>query len=171
MTTILANELLAKKLSYPIHIGITEAGLSDSAIIKSSVGIGALLAQGIGNTLRVSLTDTSLKEVRVGYEILKALNLRKKGVEIISCPTCGRCNINVKKIAEEISKKTKKIKEPLTIAVMGCEVNGPGEAKESDIGIAGGRNCAILFKKGKIVKRLKEKKIVSILMKEIKRII
>lgn len=168
MTTILANKLLSQKLPYPIHIGITEAGFGPEAIIKSSVGIGALLAQGIGNTLRVSLTDTSAKEVQVGYEILKALNLRKKGVEIISCPTCGRCKIDVKKIAEEVKKKTLKIKKPLTIAVMGCEVNGPGEAKEADIGIAGGAGCAILFKKGKITKKIKEPEIVKALIKEIR---
>lgn len=169
MTTILANELLAEKLSYPIHIGITEAGLAPEAIIKSSIGIGALLAQGIGNTLRVSLTDTSSKEVEVGYEILKALNLRKKGVEIISCPTCGRSKIDVKKIAEEIRKRTVKLQEPITIAVMGCEVNGPGEAKEADIGIAGGLGCGVLFKKGKIIKKIKEKEIVTVLMREIKK--
>ncbi len=169
LTTILTNELLSEKLPYPIHIGITEAGLAPEAIIKSSVGLGALLAQGIGDTLRVSLTDTSSKEVEVGYEILKALNLRKKGVEIISCPTCGRCKINVKKIAEEIKKRTLKFKEPFTIAVMGCEVNGPGEAKEADIGIAGGLGCGVLFKKGKILKRVKEKEIVNVLMKELKK--
>jgi (E)-4-hydroxy-3-methylbut-2-enyl-diphosphate synthase len=167
MTTISANELLAKKLPYPIHIGITEAGLAPEAIIKSSIGIGALLAQGIGDTIRVSLTDTSAKEVQVGYEILKALNLRKKGVEIISCPTCGRCKINVKKIAEKVKKKTSKIKEPITIAVMGCEVNGPGEAKEADIGIAGGLGCGVLFKKGKILKKVSEEEIVKVLMREI----
>lgn len=170
-TTIITNQLLAKKLPYPIHIGITEAGLAPEAIIKSSIGIGALLAQGIGNTLRVSLTDTSAKEVQVGYEILKALNLRKKGVEIISCPTCGRCKINVKKIAEEIRKRTLKFKEPITIAIMGCEVNGPGEAKEADIGIAGGAGCGVLFKKGKILKKVKEKEIISTLMIEINNII
>ena len=168
-TTILTNELLAEKLPYPIHIGITEAGLLPEAIIKSSVGLGILLAQGIGDTLRVSLTDTSSKEVEVGYEILRALNLRKKGIEIISCPTCGRCKINVKKIAEEIRKRTLKFKEPITIAVMGCEVNGPGEAKEADIGIAGGLGCGVLFKKGKILKRIKEKEIVSVLMRELKK--
>jgi len=168
MTTIWANQLLSKKLPYPIHIGITEAGLPPEAIIKSSIGIGILLAQGIGNTLRVSLTDKSSKEVEVGYSILQALNLRQRGVEIISCPTCGRCKIDVKKMAEEVKKKTLKIKEPLTIAVMGCEVNGPGEAKEADIGIAGGASCAILFKKGKILKRIKEKEIVQVLMKEIR---
>jgi len=171
MTTILANELLAKKLSYPIHIGITEAGLAPEAVIKTSVGLGALLSRGVGNTLRVSLTDTSAKEVEVGYEILKALNLRKRGIEIISCPTCGRCKINVKKIAEEIKKRTLNINKPTTIAVMGCEVNGPGEAKEADIGIAGGRNCAILFKKGKIIRKIREKEIVSALMREIKNLI
>jgi (E)-4-hydroxy-3-methylbut-2-enyl-diphosphate synthase len=194
-TTIWANELLSKKLPYPVHIGITEAGLSSEAIIKSSVGLGTLLAQGIGDTLRISLTGKSSKEVEVGYEILKALNLRRKGVEIISCPTCGRCKINVKKIAEEVRKKTLKIKEPLIIAVMGCEVNGPGEAKEADIGIAGGKNCAILFKKGKIIRKVKlphskgyvnkekaepctlcgawvkEERIVNILIKEIKNLI
>ncbi|MBU1048162.1 MAG: flavodoxin-dependent (E)-4-hydroxy-3-methylbut-2-enyl-diphosphate synthase, partial [Candidatus Omnitrophica bacterium] len=168
-TTIMTNQLLAKKLPYPIHIGITEAGLAPEAIIKSSIGIGALLAQGIGDTLRVSLTDTSAKEVQVGYEILKALNLRKKGVEIISCPTCGRCRINIKKIAEEIKKRTLKFKEPITIAVMGCEVNGPGEAKEADIGIAGGLGCGVLFKKGKILKKVKEKDIVKVLMREIEK--
>ncbi len=169
--TIITNELLAKKLSYPIHIGITEAGIGEAAIIKSSVGLGTLLSKGIGDTIRVSLTDTSSKEVEVGYEILKALNLRKKGVEMISCPTCGRCKINVKKIAEEIKKRTLKIKEPITIAVMGCEVNGPGEAKEADIGIAGGLGCGILFKKGKLLKKVKEKDIVASLMKEIKKIL
>ena len=168
-TTILTNKLLAEKLPYPIHIGITEAGLAPEAIIKSSVGLGALLAEGIGNTLRVSLTDTSSKEVEVGYEILRALNLRKKGVGIISCPTCGRCKINVKKIAEEIRKKTLKIKNPIQIAVMGCEVNGPGEAKEADIGIAGGSKCGVLFKKGKILRKVKEEEIVKVLMREVEK--
>ena len=171
LTTIWANELLSKKLSYPIHIGITEAGLPPEAIIKSSIGLGALLAQGIGNTLRVSLTGESSKEVEVGYAILKALNLRQRGVEIISCPTCGRCKIDVEKIAEEIRKRTLKIKEPITIAVMGCEVNGPGEAKEADIGIAGGLGCGVLFKKGKIIKKVSEERIVSALMIELKRVI
>lgn len=170
-TTILANELLSQKLPYPVHIGITEAGLISQAIIKSSVGIGALLAQGIGDTLRVSLTDKSSKEVEVGYAILKALNLRGQGAEIISCPTCGRCKIDVEKIAEGIRKRTSKIKNPITIAVMGCEVNGPGEAKEADIGIAGGCKCGVLFKKGKILKKVKEKEIVDVLIEEIKNII
>lgn len=145
---------------YPLHLGVTEAGTAFQGSIKSAIGIGALLVDGIGDTIRVSLTENPVEEIRVAKEILKVLGYRKEGVEIISCPTCGRTEIDLislaKKVEEEFSKETKKIK----IAVMGCVVNGPGEAKEADFGIAGGKGFGLLFKKGKIVKKVPEKELL-----------
>lgn len=168
-TTIWANEELVKKVSYPVHIGITEAGIPPEGIVKSSVGLGVLLAEGIGDTLRVSLTDKSYEEVKVGYSILKALNLRTRGVEIISCPTCGRCRLDVQNIVREVEKRTRGLKDSIKIAVMGCEVNGPGEAKDADIGIAGGVGCGLLFKKGKVLKKVREEEVVNELLKELEK--
>jgi (E)-4-hydroxy-3-methylbut-2-enyl-diphosphate synthase len=149
--TIKAYRTIAGKTPYPLHVGITEAGIPEIGTVKSAVGIGALLAEGIGDTIRVSLTAEPEEEVRVAHEILRALGLYKHGVEVISCPTCGRKNGPVEKIAREIYLKTRRIQKPLKIAVMGCEVNGPGEAKEADLGIALGKTQALIFKKGKII--------------------
>jgi (E)-4-hydroxy-3-methylbut-2-enyl-diphosphate synthase len=167
LTTIKAYELFSSKSDYPLHIGITEAGTKFAGTIKSSIGIGSMLLNGIGDTIRVSLTDTPIEEVFVGKEILTSLGL-KKGRIIISCPTCGRTQIDLISIAKKIEEATKNIDKPIKIAVMGCIVNGPGEAKEADIGIAGGDKKAILFKKGKIIRTIPEDKIVEELLKEIR---
>jgi len=169
MDTINANILFAQQYSYPLHIGITEAGPYFSGVIKSSVGIGILLYLGLGNTIRVSITDDPVKEVKVGYEILKSLNLRKRGPQIISCPTCARCQVNLKKIVEDIEERTKNLKKSITIAVMGCVVNGPGEAREADIGIAYHKNIAVIFKNGEVVGKFSEKEIIDILFLEIEK--
>jgi len=167
LRTVEAYRLFANKSDYPLHLGVTEAGKGSAAIVKSSIGIGLLLSQGIGDTLRVSLTGDPVEEVRVGYGILRALDIRKRGVEIVSCPTCGRCEIDLAPLVDKVQRSVKKISSPLTVAMMGCVVNGPGEAKEADIGIAGGKGVGVLFKKGKVVRKLKEKDFVSVLLKEI----
>ncbi len=166
-----AYRLISPKIIYPLHIGVTEAGTIKGGTIKSAVGIGALLAEGIGDTIRVSLTGDPVQEVHVGFAILNSLDLRKKGIEIISCPTCGRCQINLATLAEKIEAEFAFVEKPLKIAVMGCVVNGPGEAKEADIGIAGGKGQGILFKKGKIVATLPEEKLEDVLFTEIKKMI
>ncbi|HBO84786.1 MAG: 4-hydroxy-3-methylbut-2-en-1-yl diphosphate synthase [Deltaproteobacteria bacterium GWC2_42_11] len=168
--TIEAYRLLAKKVDYPFHIGITEAGTIFSGSIKSAVGLGILLSEGLGDTLRVSLTGDPVEEVRVGWEILKSLKLRERGVNIISCPTCGRIKIDAIKLATEIEKRLSHITKPINVAVMGCVVNGPGEAIESDIGIAGGDGAGMLYIKGKAVKKVKEDKIIETVIKEVERI-
>jgi (E)-4-hydroxy-3-methylbut-2-enyl-diphosphate synthase len=165
--TVEAYRLFSKKSDYPLHLGVTEAGKGSGAIVKSSIGIGLLLREGIGDTIRVSLTGDPVEEVRVGYDILRSLNIRKRGVEIISCPTCGRCEIDLVRLVEKVERGVEKIFVPLTAAIMGCVVNGPGEAKEADIGIAGGKGTGVLFKKGKIVKKVEEGGFVSVLLKEI----
>jgi (E)-4-hydroxy-3-methylbut-2-enyl-diphosphate synthase len=165
--TLEAYRLFSMKSEYPVHVGITEAGRGMGAIVKSSIGIGFLLAEGIGDTLRVSLTGDPVEEVRVGYEILRALRIRKKGVEIISCPTCGRCEVDISQIVSRVEKGIQRVTTPLTVAVMGCVVNGPGEAKEADVGIAGGKGSGVLFRKGKIVAKVKEKDFVKVLLDEI----
>jgi len=162
-----AYRQLSAKTDFPLHVGITEAGGLFSGIVKSAVGIGMLLSEGIGDTLRVSLTRDPTEEVRVGFEILKALGIRQRGVEIISCPTCGRCNINLFEIAETIEKKLLTKTKPIKIAIMGCVVNGPGEAKEADVGIAGGDGTGILFKKGQVVKKFPQEQLVSELLKAV----
>ncbi len=166
LDTVQAYRLIRKKVNYPLHLGITAAGPSFSGSIKSSIGLGILLAEGIGDTIRVSLTGSPLQEVRVAYEILKALKLRTRGPLIISCPTCGRCNINILPIVNTLERELASLSQHLTIAVMGCAVNGPGEAREADLGVACGKGGGVLFKRGKIVKRLKEKELVSALIKE-----
>jgi (E)-4-hydroxy-3-methylbut-2-enyl-diphosphate synthase len=153
---------------YPLHIGISEAGPPSTGIIKSSVGLGILLSEGIGDTIRVSLTASPEEEVRVAYAILGALGLRRKGVNIISCPTCGRCNINLRGLVARVEKRVKNLGKPMTVAVMGCVVNGPGEAREADVGIAGTKGRGILFKKGKIIKKLNEEELLDALLEEIK---
>ncbi|HDZ62281.1 MAG TPA: flavodoxin-dependent (E)-4-hydroxy-3-methylbut-2-enyl-diphosphate synthase, partial [Nitrospirae bacterium] len=147
--TVEAYRLFSKKFRYPLHLGISEAGPAFSGTIKSSVGLGILLSEGIGDTIRVSLTADPAEEVKVAFEILKSLRLRQKGPEIISCPTCGRCELNIRGLVEKVEKKLAKIENPIKVAVMGCVVNGPGEAREADVGIAGGKGIGILFKHGK----------------------
>jgi (E)-4-hydroxy-3-methylbut-2-enyl-diphosphate synthase len=165
--TITAYKLLSSKVNYPLHVGITESGIPKTGTIKSAVGIGSLLSQGIGDTIRVSLTGSPVEEVRVGLEILKSLDLYSKGVTIVSCPTCGRLSFNLEKVVNEIEEKTRHIEVPLKIAVMGCAVNGPGEAAEADLGLAGGIGEALLFRKGEIIKKVKEADMVRELLKEI----
>ena len=165
--TIEAYRLFSERYDYPLHIGISEAGPPSSGIIKSSVGLGILLSEGIGDTIRVSLTAEPEEEVRVAYAILSSLGLRRRGANIISCPTCGRCKIDLRKLVRKVETRVKGIDKPVTIAVMGCVVNGPGEAREADFGIAGGKGRGILFRKGKIVKKVKEEDLLDVLLKEI----
>lgn len=163
-----AYELISPKISYPLHLGVTEAGTSFSGTIKSSIGIGSLLLKGIGDTIRVSLTADPVEEIAVAKEILKVLEIRKDGAEIISCPTCGRTEIDLIGLAHAVEKEFKSYKNNIKIAVMGCIVNGPGEAKEADYGIAGGKGYGVLFKKGQIVKKVEEKDILNELKQLIK---
>ncbi len=165
--TLEAYRLLSSKTDLPLHVGVTEAGALFPGIVKSSLGIGMLLAEGIGDTIRVSLTRDPVEEVRVGFEILKALNIRRRGPEIVSCPTCGRCKIGLFDIVEQVDKALLTSTLDTKIAIMGCIVNGPGEAKEADIGIAGGDGKGILFKNGKVVKKIPEEKLVEVLLEEI----
>jgi len=162
---------LSERVDYPLHIGITEAGTTFSGTIKSAVGLGILLASGIGDTLRVSLTGDPVDEVRVGYEILKALKLRSHGVNFVSCPTCGRCQINLVGVAEEVEERLKAIDRPLTVAVMGCVVNGPGEAREADVGIAGGKGEGLLFRRGEILRKVPENELADALMAEVEKLV
>jgi (E)-4-hydroxy-3-methylbut-2-enyl-diphosphate synthase len=171
VTTVAAYRLFAQKSDYPLHIGISEAGTLFSGTIKSSVGLGILLAEGIGDTMRVSLTADPVEEVRVAYEILKSLKIRQRGVNIISCPTCGRTEIDIIGLAQEVEKRLAHVKEPVTVAVMGCVVNGPGEAREADVGIAGGKGIGLLFKHGEILKKFGEKELADVLVKEVENII
>lgn len=168
--TIKAYALMADATDYPLHLGITEAGTVKSGVIKSAVGIGALLAQGIGDTIRVSLTGDPVEEVRVANEILKSLHLREYGPTLVSCPTCGRCNIDLVTLADQVESKLASIKKPISVAVMGCVVNGPGEAKEADIGIAGGNGQGIIFRKGEIIKTVPEEDLLTTLLSEINKI-
>ena len=154
----------------PLHIGVTEAGTLMQGTIKSSVGIGALLAQGIGDTMRVSLTDDPVEEIRAAYSIQKVLGMRKEGATLVSCPTCGRTRIDLIPIANEVEKRIQNIKKPIKVAVMGCAVNGPGEAREADIGIAGGDGVGIIFSHGEILRKVPQDKIVEELMKEIEKL-
>lgn len=165
--TILANKMIAEKIPYPLHLGVTATGPSPGGIIKSAIGIGALLSEGIGDTIRVSLTADPVEEVKVAYQILKYLGLVDFGPILISCPTCGRKRGDVYSIVTQISKEVDKITSPLKIAVMGCEVNGPGEAAEADIGVACTRGGGILFKKGRLLNKISKKEIVPTLIKEL----
>lgn len=171
MKTVEAYRLLSAVVDYPLHIGITEAGTIFSGTIKSSVGLGILLASGIGDTMRVSLTGEPVDEVRVGFEILKALGLRQRGINFVSCPTCGRCQINLIHVAEEVEKRLRAIDAPLTVAVMGCVVNGPGEAREADAGIAGGKGEGLLFRHGEIVRKVPENEMVEALVAEVEKLV
>ncbi|MEI9477305.1 MAG: flavodoxin-dependent (E)-4-hydroxy-3-methylbut-2-enyl-diphosphate synthase [Deltaproteobacteria bacterium] len=168
--TLEAYRLFSRRSDYPLHVGVTEAGRGMGAIVKSSIGIGFLLSEGIGDTLRVSLTGDPVEEVHAGYEILRALRIRQKGVEIISCPTCGRCEINILQIVKKVEKGIQQITTPLTVAIMGCVVNGPGEAKEADVGIAGGKGAGVLFRKGKVVAKVKERDFVKALLSEVNQV-
>jgi len=170
INTIEAYKLFSKKSRYPLHLGVTAAGAVSSGIVKSSIGIGVLLLNGIGDTIRVSLTGDPVEEVVAAKNILQALELRSFGPDIISCPTCGRCQVDLQKIVAEIQERVSgKSKIPdIKIAIMGCEVNGPGEAKEADIGIACGKGTGVIFKKGKIIKRVKEKEIAKCLLNMLK---
>lgn len=169
--TLAAYRLLASQCDYPLHVGITEAGTVNSGIIKSAVGIGALLAEGIGDTIRVSLTGDPVNEVKAGFEILKALGLRTYGPTLISCPTCGRTSIDLEKLAVIVEARLADIKEPISVAVMGCIVNGPGEAREADVGIAGGKGEGLVFRKGQVIKKVPEDSLVNELFDEIDKIL
>ncbi len=165
--TLEAYQLMSEKVDYPLHLGITEAGTARTGMIKSAVGIGALLAQGIGDTFRISLTGDPVVEVKVANEILKSLGMREYGPTLISCPTCGRTCIDLAGIAEQVEERLSNIKAPISVAVMGCVVNGPGEAKGADVGIAGGNGVGLVFRKGEIIRKVDEKDLVEELFKEI----
>lgn len=167
--TMEAYRLFSRQSDYPLHLGITEAGIGSSAIVKSAIGIGVLLEEGIGDTLRVSLTADPVEEVRVGYDILRTLKIRHRGIEIISCPTCGRCEVNLLSLVKRVRKELQSLSTPLVVAIMGCVVNGPGEAKEADIGIAGGKGAGVLFRKGQIVRKIKEEDFLTVLVREARR--
>ena len=161
LTSIESYKIFSNQSHYPLHLGITEAGTLICGTVKSSIGIGILLYEGIGDTIRVSLTDDEAQEVIVAWNILKALKIRFRGVNLISCPTCGRCKVDFSYIIKELEPHLNKIKKNITVAVMGCEVNGPGEAKEADIGIACGKGFALIFKKGKVIEKVKESQIIE----------
>lgn len=170
MTTVEAYRLFSRRFDYPLHVGITEAGTLFSGTVKSSVGIGILLAEGIGDTIRVSLTGPPEEEVRVGWEILKSLGIRRRGPELVSCPTCGRVSIDVVGIAGEVERRLADLPVPLKVAVMGCAVNGPGEAREADVGVAGGKGEGLLFVKGRIAGKVKEGEIAAELVRIARRL-
>jgi (E)-4-hydroxy-3-methylbut-2-enyl-diphosphate synthase len=167
--TVTAYRLLARKVDYPFHAGITEAGSLLSGTVKSAVGLGLLLSEGLADTVRVSLTAPPEEEVRVAYQILESLGLRSRGINFVSCPTCGRAEVDVMKIVPEIEKRLSTVKVPLKVAVMGCMVNGPGEAREADIGVACGRDAGVLFKKGRLVRRIEERRIVAEIVREVEK--
>ncbi len=164
--TVEAYRLLAARVDYPLHVGITEAGTTWSGTIKSAVGLGVLLYEGIGDTLRVSLTGDPVEEVKVGWEILKSLELRSRGPVFVSCPTCGRCQIDLIPVAEEVERRLRDLPLKLTVAVMGCVVNGPGEAREADVGIAGGKGQGLLFRRGEVVRKVAEGELADALVEE-----
>jgi (E)-4-hydroxy-3-methylbut-2-enyl-diphosphate synthase len=169
-TTIDAYRLISAQVDYPLHVGVTEAGTRFSGAIKSAVGMGVLLAEGIGDTIRVSLTSNPLDEVIAGYAILRSLGLYAGGVEVVSCPTCGRCQLDVIRLAQEVERNLTHIKSRLQVAVMGCAVNGPGEAKQADVGIAGGRGEALLFRQGDVVGKVKEGQLLTAIVAEVERL-
>lgn len=167
--TVEAYRLFSERYDYPLHIGISEAGPSSTGIIKSAVGLGILLSEGIGDTVRVSLTAPPEEEVHTAYEILKSLGLRRKGPDIISCPTCGRCRIDLQPLALKVQEALRAVDRPISVAVMGCAVNGPGEAKEADYGIAGGKGIGLVFSKGEVVRRVRQEELLDALLDLIKR--
>ena len=162
--------LVAKRCDYPLHLGVTEAGTEHMGIIKNAIGIGSLLVDGIGSTVRVTLTADPVREIYAAKDILKAAGVRKFGVNIVSCPTCGRTRINLIKLAKEVENALAGCNKDITVAVMGCAVNGPGEAREADIGVAGGDRCGLIFKKGEILRKVPEEDILTALLEEIERI-
>ena len=165
--TLEAYELISKQVDYPLHIGITESGSVKKGTIKSSIGVGALLLKGIGDTIRISLTGDPCEEVIVGKEILRSLDLLNDKIKVVSCPTCGRCNIDLISVVNEVEEKINHMEKDITVAIMGCAVNGPGDAREADIGIAGGKGEGLLFKKGEIVRKIPADKLVEELLDEI----
>ena len=167
LTTVEAYQLLSSRCDYPFHLGVTEAGGLIAGTVKSSVALGILLHDGIGDTFRISLTRDPVEEIRVGYELLRALNIRHRGPELISCPTCGRCQVNLFNLADEVEHHIQTMETPMKIAVMGCVVNGPGEAKEADIGVAGGKGVGIIFKKGKLFKKVAEEELLEVFLDEL----
>jgi (E)-4-hydroxy-3-methylbut-2-enyl-diphosphate synthase len=169
LRTVEAYRLLSSQTDLPLHVGVTEAGSLVSGTVKSALGIGILLAEGIGDTIRVSLTRDPVDEVRVGYEILKALKIRQRGPEIVSCPTCGRCDIDLVELVERLESTLLTRTTPVQLAIMGCVVNGPGEAREADIGIAGGKGHGVLFRKGKVVRKVKEDRLAEVLLEEVEK--
>ncbi|MCI8497267.1 MAG: flavodoxin-dependent (E)-4-hydroxy-3-methylbut-2-enyl-diphosphate synthase [Clostridiales bacterium] len=168
-TMVRAYELTSQSCHYPLHLGVTEAGTERIGLIKSAAGLGALMMQGIGDTIRVSLTADPVKEVAAAFDILKALGIRQRGVEIVSCPTCGRTKINLIGLAEEAQRRLSGVQKPIKVAIMGCAVNGPGEARDADIGIAGGDGCGLIFRKGEILRRVPEDTLLDELMCEIEK--
>ncbi len=169
--TVRANEKIAKLIQYPLHIGITEAGPKEESLVKSSAGIGHLLMEGIGDTIRYSITADPIEEVKAGLTLLRDLHLRGGGLEIVSCPTCGRCEINLFEIVERVKEDFKWVDIPVKVAIMGCVVNGPGEAADADIGLAGGRKSGVIFRNGKAVRIVKEEDLYSVFRDELKRFI
>lgn len=167
--TIEAYQMIADKIPYPLHLGITEAGLAQAGAIRSAVGIGTLLYQGIGDTIRVSLTAHPCEEVSAAYEILKSLGLRQRGPTLVSCPSCGRAEVDIISLAEAVDKHLKKVSKPIKVAVMGCVVNGPGEARDADVGIAAGKGKGAIFRKGKVVKTVREEDLLGALITEIEK--
>jgi len=170
LTTIAGYRLLAEKTDYPLHLGVTEAGGLIAGTVKSSVALGILLAEGIGDTFRISLTRDPVEEIRVGYELLRALRIRERGPELISCPTCGRTRIDLFSLAETVERHLQTMQSPLKVAVMGCVVNGPGEAREADIGIAGGHGVGIIFKKGEIYRKVAEAELLPVFLEELEKL-
>lgn len=167
LTTVEAYRLLAKQCEYPLHLGVTEAGGLIAGTVKSSVALGILLSEGIGDTLRISLTRDPVEEIRVAYELLRSLRIRERGPELISCPTCGRCQVDLFSLAEKVEQYVQNIDVPLKVAVMGCIVNGPGEAREADLGVAGGHGVGIIFKKGKLYKKVAEAELLAAFLAEL----
>lgn len=169
-TTIKAYQLIAEKIPYPLHLGITESGLPRAGVIRSAIGIGVLLYQGIGDTIRVSLTGDPKEEVIAAYEILKSLNLRERGPTMVSCPTCGRCEVDLIGLARSVEERLARMDSPIKVAVMGCVVNGPGEARGADVGIACGKGRGAIFRKGEVVRTVEEKDFLEVLMEEVSKI-
>lgn len=169
--TVSANRLFRRRYDYPLHIGITESGFGRAGVVRSTVGLALLLAEGLGDSVRVSLTEPPEEEVRVGYQILQALELRQKGINLISCPTCGRCRVNLIALAKKAEKALADIASPLWVAVMGCEVNGPGEAREADVGIACGRETGLLFAQGEVVEKLPTAKLVPAMVRTVRQLV
>jgi (E)-4-hydroxy-3-methylbut-2-enyl-diphosphate synthase len=171
ITAVSAYRKLSESVDFPLHLGITEAGLPGYGTIKSSIGLGVLLMDGIGDTIRVSLTGDPVKEVGVAYDILKTLHLRTRGPEIIACPTCGRIQIDLEPLVEEVAERLKTVQDPIRVAILGCVVNGPGEAREADVGIAGGKGVGMIIRGGEFIRQVPESDLVDALMEEVERLL